>query len=46
MIQNQNVEIGTTYDEKKAKELVQNLGKGVKTTGVIMQDKPEVGEKL
>ncbi|MGM2631783.1 putative mucin/carbohydrate-binding domain-containing protein [Bacillus cereus group sp. Bce040] len=41
----QNVEIGTTYDEKKAKELVQNLGKGVKTTGVIMQDKPEVGEK-
>ncbi|GIX58514.1 wall-associated protein precursor [Bacillus paranthracis] len=42
----QNVEIGTTYDEKKAKELVQNLGKGVKTTGVIMQDKPEVGEKI
>ncbi|MGH0779126.1 putative mucin/carbohydrate-binding domain-containing protein [Bacillus cereus] len=41
----QNVEIGTTYDEKKAKELVQNLGKGVKTTGVIIQDKPEVGEK-
>ncbi|MGH0457791.1 putative mucin/carbohydrate-binding domain-containing protein [Bacillus paranthracis] len=41
----QNVEIGTTYDEKKAKKLVQNLGKGVKTTGVIMQDKPEVGEK-
>ncbi|WP_242227855.1 putative mucin/carbohydrate-binding domain-containing protein [Bacillus cereus group sp. BfR-BA-01392] len=41
----QNVEIGTTYDEKKAKELVQNLGEGVKTTGVIMQDKPEVGEK-
>ncbi|WP_242247699.1 putative mucin/carbohydrate-binding domain-containing protein [Bacillus cereus group sp. BfR-BA-01523] len=41
----QNVAIGTTYDEKKAKELVQNLGKGVKTTGVIMQDKPEVGEK-
>ncbi|WP_411469773.1 putative mucin/carbohydrate-binding domain-containing protein [Bacillus thuringiensis] len=41
----QNVEIGTTYDEKKAKELVQNLGKGVKTTGVIMQDKLEVGEK-
>ncbi|MGG0123772.1 M60 family metallopeptidase [Bacillus paranthracis] len=41
----QNVEIGTTYDEKKAKELVQNLGKGVKTTGVIMQDKAEVGEK-
>ncbi|MGH1299063.1 putative mucin/carbohydrate-binding domain-containing protein [Bacillus pretiosus] len=41
----QNVVIGTTYDEKKAKELVQNLGKGVKTTGVIMQDKPEVGEK-
>ncbi len=30
---------------KKAKELVQNLGEGVKTTGVIMQDKPEVGEK-
>ncbi|MCQ6529959.1 putative mucin/carbohydrate-binding domain-containing protein [Bacillus mycoides] len=41
----QNVVIGTTYDEKKAKELVQNLGEGVKTTGVIMQDKPEVGEK-
>ncbi|WP_460266350.1 M60 family metallopeptidase, partial [Bacillus luti] len=41
----QNITIGTTYDEKKAKELVQNLGKGVKTTGVIMQDKPEVGEK-
>lgn len=30
----------------KAKELVQNLGEGVKTTGVIVQDKPEVGEKL
>ncbi len=29
------LEIGTTYDEKKAKELVQNLGEGVKTTGVI-----------
>ena len=28
----QNITIGTTYDEKKAKELVQNLGKGVKTT--------------
>ncbi|MGX5562383.1 putative mucin/carbohydrate-binding domain-containing protein [Bacillus thuringiensis] len=41
----QNVVIGTTHDEKKAKELVQNLGEGVKTTGVIMQDKPEVGEK-
>ncbi|MEW4067484.1 putative mucin/carbohydrate-binding domain-containing protein [Bacillus thuringiensis] len=41
----QNVVIGTTYDEEKAKELVQNLGEGVKTTGVIMQDKPEVGEK-
>ena len=41
----QNVVIGTTYDEKKAKELVQNLGKGVRTTGVIMQDKPDVGEK-
>lgn len=41
----QNVVIGTTYDEKKAKELVQNLGKGVKTTGVIIQGKPEVGEK-
>ncbi|MCH4569287.1 putative mucin/carbohydrate-binding domain-containing protein [Bacillus sp. ES1-5] len=41
----QNVVIGATYDEKKAKELVQNLGEGVKTTGVIMQDKPEVGEK-
>ena len=41
----QNVVIGTTYDEKKAKELVQNLGEGVKTTGVIMQDKPGVGEK-
>ncbi|MFC9447342.1 putative mucin/carbohydrate-binding domain-containing protein [Bacillus cereus] len=41
----QNVVIGNTYDEKKAKELVQNLGEGVKTTGVIMQDKPEVGEK-
>lgn len=37
--------IGTTYDEEKAKELVQNLGEGVKTTGVIMQDTPEVGEK-
>ncbi|AEW58177.1 hypothetical protein bcf_25415 [Bacillus cereus F837/76] len=41
----QNIVIGTTYDEEKAKELVQNLGEGVKTTGVIMQDKPEVGEK-
>lgn len=41
----QNVVIGTTYDEKKAKELVQNLGKDVKTTGVIIQGKPEVGEK-
>jgi hypothetical protein len=41
----QNVVIGTTYDEKKAKELVQNLGEGVKTTGVIIQGKPEVGEK-
>ncbi|MDC6158821.1 putative mucin/carbohydrate-binding domain-containing protein [Bacillus albus] len=41
----QNVVIGTTYDEKKAKELVRNLGEGVKTTGVIIQDKPEVGEK-
>ncbi|PET20044.1 putative mucin/carbohydrate-binding domain-containing protein [Bacillus thuringiensis] len=41
----QNVVIGTTYNEEKAKELVQNLGEGVKTTGVIMQDKPEVGEK-
>ncbi|MFZ7756964.1 putative mucin/carbohydrate-binding domain-containing protein [Bacillus thuringiensis] len=41
----QNVVIGTTHDEKKTKELVQNLGEGVKTTGVIMQDKPEVGEK-
>ncbi|PEJ50042.1 wall-associated protein [Bacillus wiedmannii] len=41
----QNVVIGTKYDEKKAKELVQNLGKGVKTTGVIIQGKPEVGEK-
>nr|WP_088327783.1 putative mucin/carbohydrate-binding domain-containing protein [Bacillus cereus] len=42
----QNVVIGTTYDEKKAKELVQNLGEGVKTTGVITQGKPEVGEKI
>ncbi|MDA2321429.1 putative mucin/carbohydrate-binding domain-containing protein [Bacillus cereus group sp. Bc177] len=41
----QNVVIGTTYDEKKAKELVRNLGEGVKTTGVIIQGKPEVGEK-
>ncbi|MBJ9981658.1 peptidase M60 [Bacillus sp. S70] len=41
----QNVVIGTTYNEKKAKELVQNLGEGVKTTGVIKQGKPEVGEK-
>ncbi len=41
----QNVVIGTTYDEKKAKELVRNLGEGVKTTGVIIQDNPEVGEK-
>ncbi|WP_237981305.1 putative mucin/carbohydrate-binding domain-containing protein [Bacillus thuringiensis] len=41
----QNVVIGTTYDEKKAKELVKNLGEGVKTTGVITQGKPEVGEK-
>ena len=41
----QNIVIGTTYDEEKAKELVQNLGEGVKTTSVIMQDKPEVGEK-
>ncbi|MGF9879311.1 putative mucin/carbohydrate-binding domain-containing protein [Bacillus albus] len=41
----QNVVIGTTYDEKKAKELVRNLGEGVKTTGVIIQDKPGVGEK-
>ncbi|WP_242263139.1 putative mucin/carbohydrate-binding domain-containing protein [Bacillus cereus group sp. BfR-BA-01511] len=41
----QNIVIGTTYDEEKAKELVQNLGEGVKTTGVIMQDTPEVGEK-
>ncbi|MED0996420.1 putative mucin/carbohydrate-binding domain-containing protein [Bacillus mobilis] len=41
----QNVVIGTTYDEKKAKELVQNLGEGVKTTGVIIQDKPEIGRK-
>ncbi|HFU6610918.1 M60 family metallopeptidase [Bacillus cereus group sp. TH43LC] len=40
-----NVLIGTTYDEEKAKELVQNLGEGVKTTGVIMQDKPEGGKK-
>ncbi|MED0875292.1 putative mucin/carbohydrate-binding domain-containing protein [Bacillus mobilis] len=40
----QNVVIGTTYDEKKAKELVQNLGEGVKTTGMIIQGKPEVGE--
>ena len=29
---------------KKQKELVQNLGEGVKTTGVIMQDKPEGGK--
>ncbi len=41
----QNVVIGTTYDEKKAKELVQNLGEGVKPTGVIIQNKPEIGEK-
>ncbi|OLR23681.1 putative mucin/carbohydrate-binding domain-containing protein [Bacillus cereus] len=41
----QNVVIGTTYNEKKAKELVQNLGEGVKTTGVIKQGKPEFGEK-
>ncbi|HHL0971990.1 TPA: putative mucin/carbohydrate-binding domain-containing protein [Bacillus cereus] len=41
----QSVVIGTTYNEKKAKELVQNLGEGVKTTGVIKQGKPEVGEK-
>ncbi|MBS9802875.1 M60 family metallopeptidase [Bacillus toyonensis] len=41
----QSVVIGTTYNEKKAKELVQNLGEGVKTTGVIKQGKSEVGEK-
>ncbi|UYX51801.1 M60 family metallopeptidase [Bacillus thuringiensis] len=41
----QNVVVGTTFDEKKANELVQNLGEGVKTTGVIMHDKPELGEK-
>ncbi|WP_002144978.1 M60 family metallopeptidase [Bacillus cereus] len=41
----QNVAVGTTYDEKKANELVQNLGESVKVTGVIIQDKPGIGEK-
>ncbi|MED3052317.1 peptidase M60 [Bacillus thuringiensis] len=41
----QNIAVGTTYDEKKANELVQNLGESVKVTGVIIQDKPGIGEK-
>ncbi|PRT03803.1 M60 family metallopeptidase [Bacillus wiedmannii] len=38
--------IGTEFDEKKASELVQNLGEGVKVTGKIAWSKQENGKQI
>ncbi|WP_263702740.1 M60 family metallopeptidase [Bacillus thuringiensis] len=38
--------IGTEFDEKKASELVQNLGEGVKVTGKIAWPKQENGKQI
>ncbi|QUW26247.1 M60 family metallopeptidase [Bacillus cereus] len=38
--------IGTKFDEKKASELVQNLGEGVKVTGKIAWPKQENGKQF
>lgn len=37
--------IGTEFDEKKASELVKNLGANVKTTGKIVWPKQENGKQ-
>ncbi|ADY24262.1 putative mucin/carbohydrate-binding domain-containing protein [Bacillus paranthracis] len=38
--------VGTEFDEKKASELVQNLGEGVKVTGKIAWSKQENGKQI
>ncbi|MBG9583463.1 peptidase M60 [Bacillus thuringiensis] len=38
--------VGTEFDEKKANELVQNLGEGVKVTGKIAWSKQENGKQI
>ncbi|MEW4152600.1 M60 family metallopeptidase [Bacillus thuringiensis] len=41
-----NILIGTEFDEKKASELVQNLGENVKVTGKIIWPKQENGKQF
>ncbi|MGK8604800.1 M60 family metallopeptidase [Bacillus thuringiensis] len=41
-----NILIGTEFDEKKASELVQNLGENVKVTGKIIWPKQENGKQI
>ncbi|PFB89062.1 peptidase M60 [Bacillus thuringiensis] len=41
-----NILVGTEFDEKKASELVQNLGENVKVTGKIIWPKQENGKQI
>ncbi|PGY06004.1 M60 family metallopeptidase [Bacillus thuringiensis] len=41
-----NILVGTEFDEKKASEIVQNLGENVKVTGKIIWPKQENGKQI